>query len=131
MVAKHVLLRPTLRAGNSQKSLGVRSREYGGWVMTAMLFSTRNCFTTSDVWLGANAPSHTSLVVIYHISGIFLNAPHILSTQYFIQLTAHVTINIYLFLILLPHVLAHKGHLQGGYSKRKIFIINTAQDTDK
>jgi len=28
-----------------------------------MLFSVRNCCTTSDVWFGANAPNHTSLVV--------------------------------------------------------------------
>jgi hypothetical protein len=31
--------------------------------MTGMLFSARNCFTTSDVLLGAFVPSHTSLVV--------------------------------------------------------------------
>jgi hypothetical protein len=31
--------------------------------MTGMLFSARNCCTTSDVWLGAFAPSHTSPVV--------------------------------------------------------------------
>ena len=46
-------LRPILIVGNSQKSLGARSREYGGWVMTGMVFSVRNCCTTSDVWLGA------------------------------------------------------------------------------
>ena len=50
MVAKRVPLRPILRAGSSQKSLGARYGEYGGWVMT---FSARNCGTTSDVWLGA------------------------------------------------------------------------------
>jgi hypothetical protein len=31
--------------------------------MTGMLFWARNCCTTNDVWLGANVPSHTSLVV--------------------------------------------------------------------
>ena len=36
MVAKRVLLRPIFRVGNSQKSLGARSVEYGGWVMTGM-----------------------------------------------------------------------------------------------
>jgi len=55
MVAKRGPLRPIFRLGNSQKSLGARSGEYGGWVMTRMLFSARNCCTTGDVWLGANA----------------------------------------------------------------------------
>ena len=63
MVAKCVPLRPIFRVGNSQKSLGARSGDYGGWVTTGMLFLVRNCCTTSDVWLGAFAPSHTSLVV--------------------------------------------------------------------
>jgi len=63
MAAKRVPFRPIFRVGNSQKSLGARSGEYGGWVMTGMLFSARNCCTTSDVWLGAFASSHTSLVV--------------------------------------------------------------------
>jgi len=63
MVAKRGPLRPIFRLGNSQKSLGVRSGEYGGRVMTGTLFSARNCCTTSDVWLGAFAPSHTLLVV--------------------------------------------------------------------
>ena len=47
MVAKRVPLRPIFRVGNSQKSLGARSGEYGGWVMTGMLFSARNCCTIS------------------------------------------------------------------------------------
>ena len=46
------------------KSPGARSGEHGGWVMTEMLFSARNCCTTRDVWLGAFAPRHTSLVVV-------------------------------------------------------------------
>jgi hypothetical protein len=33
-------------------SLVARSGEYGDWVMTGMLFSARNCCTTSNVWLG-------------------------------------------------------------------------------
>ena len=52
---KRVLLRNILRIGNSRKSLGARFREYGGWVMTGMLFSARNFCTTSDVWLGASS----------------------------------------------------------------------------
>jgi len=55
MVVKRVPLRPIFRVGNNQKSLGARSGEYGGWVMTGMLYSARNCCTTSDVWIGANA----------------------------------------------------------------------------
>ena len=55
MVTKRVPLRPIFRLGNSQKSLGARSGDYGRWVMTGMLFSARNCCTTSDVWLGAFA----------------------------------------------------------------------------
>jgi len=51
MVAKRVPLRPIFRVVNSQKSLGARSGEYGGWVMTGMLLSARNRCTTSDVWL--------------------------------------------------------------------------------
>jgi hypothetical protein len=50
MVVKHVPLRSIFVVWNCQKSLGVRSREYGGWVMTGMLFAARNCCTTSDVW---------------------------------------------------------------------------------
>ena len=53
MVAKRVLLRPIFRVGKTQKSLGARSEEYGGWVMTRTLFSATNCCTTSDVRLGA------------------------------------------------------------------------------
>ena len=53
--AKRVTLGPIFRIGNSRKSLGARFREYGGWVMTGMLFSARNCCTTSDVWLGASS----------------------------------------------------------------------------
>ena len=53
--SKRVPLRHIFRIGNSRKSLGARSREYGGWVMTGMLFSARNCCKTSDVWLGASS----------------------------------------------------------------------------
>jgi len=53
--AKRVPLRNIFRIGNSRKSRGARSREYGGWVMKGMLFSARNCCTTSDVWLGASS----------------------------------------------------------------------------
>jgi len=53
--AKRVPLRPIFRIGNSRKSPGARFREYGGWVMTGMLFSVRNCNTTSDVWLSASS----------------------------------------------------------------------------
>jgi len=60
-VGKRVPLRPIFRVGNSQKSLGERSGDYGGWVMTGMLFSARNCCTTSDVWLGAE---RTELLMI-------------------------------------------------------------------
>jgi hypothetical protein len=48
-VAKRVPLGPISRVGNSQKSLGARSGEYGGWVMTgtaaqqAMCGSVRYC----------------------------------------------------------------------------------------
>jgi hypothetical protein len=63
MVAKRVSLRPIFRVENSQKSLGARSGEYGGWVMTRMVFSASNSYTTSGVWLGAFAPSHTPLAL--------------------------------------------------------------------
>ena len=53
MVAKRAPLMPIFRVENSQKSLGGRSGECGVWVMTGMLFSAKNCCTTSDVWLGA------------------------------------------------------------------------------
>ena len=53
--AKRVPLRHIFRTGNSRKSLGAKSREYGGWVMTGMLFSARNCCTTSDVCLDASS----------------------------------------------------------------------------
>jgi hypothetical protein len=38
MVVKRVPLRPIFKVWNSQKSLGVRSGEYGGWVLTGMFF---------------------------------------------------------------------------------------------
>ena len=47
MVAKRVPLRPIFRVRKSPKSLRARSGEYGGWVMTGMLLSARNCCTTS------------------------------------------------------------------------------------
>jgi hypothetical protein len=53
MLAKHVPLSPIFIAGNSQKALGARSGKYSSWVMTRMFFSARNCYTTSDMWLGA------------------------------------------------------------------------------
>jgi hypothetical protein len=54
MVVKCVPIRPIFRVGNSQKSLGVRCREYGGWVRTGMLFSARNSQpwrTSNRTWL--------------------------------------------------------------------------------
>jgi hypothetical protein len=50
--AKSAPLRPIVTSGNSQKSLGVRTGEYGGWLMTGKFFWRGAC-TTSDVWLGA------------------------------------------------------------------------------
>jgi hypothetical protein len=46
-------LRTIFRVGNSQKSLGAKSREYGGWVMTGNSYSARDCCTRSDEWLAA------------------------------------------------------------------------------
>jgi hypothetical protein len=50
-VAKHVPFGTILRAGNSQESLGARSEEYGGWVMTqeAMCGSARYCEAEATV----------------------------------------------------------------------------------
>ena len=79
MVAKRVPLRPIFRVGNSRKSLGARSGEYGGWVMIGMLFSARK---RRDKWQGEwflyhdNAPSHTSLVCsISSPKKTFLSSP--------------------------------------------------------
>jgi hypothetical protein len=47
------LLEACFQSSEQPNSLGARSGEYGGWAMTRMLFSARNCYTTSDVWLGA------------------------------------------------------------------------------
>jgi hypothetical protein len=58
-VAKRGPLRPIFRAGNSQKSLGARPREYGCWLMT-----------TSDVWLGALSSSRSHYPC--HLSHRFL-----------------------------------------------------------
>ena len=72
MVAKRLPLRPIFRVVHSQKSLGARSGEYGGRVITGMLLWARNRCTTSAVWLDAlswcrkqhdNALNHTSLVM--------------------------------------------------------------------
>jgi hypothetical protein len=53
MFVKYVPLRHIFRIGKSPKSLGARSGECDGWVMTGMFFSARNCCAISDVWLGA------------------------------------------------------------------------------
>jgi hypothetical protein len=53
MVAKCVSLRPIFRVKNRQKSLVTGSGECGGWMMTGMVLSERNCCTTSYVWLSA------------------------------------------------------------------------------
>jgi hypothetical protein len=58
---EHVPLKPIFRVQNNQKSLGAWSGEYGGWVMTEMLSSLRNCCTTSDVWLGALCWAETTV----------------------------------------------------------------------
>jgi hypothetical protein len=71
VVAKRVLLRPILRAGNIQKSLGARSGEYGGHFYVQVLQRLLDAFRRKrrDKWQGQwflqhdNAPSHTSLVV--------------------------------------------------------------------
>jgi hypothetical protein len=43
MVAKRATLRPSFRVGNSQKSLGARSGEYGGWLMTGTAAQQTMC----------------------------------------------------------------------------------------
>jgi hypothetical protein len=43
MVAKYAHLRPIFRAGNSQQSLGARSGEHGGWVMTVIAAQQAMC----------------------------------------------------------------------------------------
>jgi hypothetical protein len=42
-VEKSVPLRPIFRVGKSQKSLGARSGEYGGWVMTGTAAQQAMC----------------------------------------------------------------------------------------
>jgi len=71
MVAKRVPLRPIFRVGNSQKSLGARSEEYGGHFYMQVFQRLRDAFRRKwrYKWQGEwflhhdNAPSHTSLVV--------------------------------------------------------------------
>jgi len=71
VVAKHVHLRPILRAGNRQKSLGARYGEYGGHFDVQVLQRLRDAVRRKrrDRWPGEwflhhdNAPSHTSVVV--------------------------------------------------------------------
>jgi hypothetical protein len=65
-VCKMCPMWPIFWVGNSQRSLGVRFREYDVWMMKGMLFSVRNCCTTSNVWLSAlswyrnHCPCHLS-----------------------------------------------------------------------
>jgi hypothetical protein len=47
------LLQAHFQSGEEPKVTRREIRDYCGWVMTGMLFSARNCCTTSDVWLGA------------------------------------------------------------------------------
>jgi hypothetical protein len=51
--------------GNEQPKAtqGERSREYRGWTTTGIFLPTRNCYTTSDVWLGASLWRRTSSAV--------------------------------------------------------------------
>ena len=67
---KRVSLRHIFRTGRSWKTLGARSRVYGGWVMTGMLFSARNCCTSSDVWFGASSccRNHTEQTSHWQVS---------------------------------------------------------------
>lgn len=52
-IVGNISLRSIFRVGKIHKSLGGRSGDCGGWVMTGMSVSARNCSTTGDVWLGA------------------------------------------------------------------------------
>jgi len=71
LVVKRVPLRPILRAGNSQKSLGARSGEYGGHFYMQVLRRLphavwrKQCYIWQGEWFlhHDKAPSHTSLVV--------------------------------------------------------------------
>jgi hypothetical protein len=77
MVVKRVPLRSIFRVGNSQKSLRARSGEYGGRVITGMLFSARNCCTTTSVWLGALSHWATRCLLCSNSSArkAFLSSP--------------------------------------------------------
>jgi hypothetical protein len=59
-VAKCVPLRPTCRVGNSQKSFGVRSGQYWGWVMPGKFFSARN---SQEAMCGSERYSHVESTV--------------------------------------------------------------------
>lgn len=48
--------------------------------------------------------------------------------QYLIQLTAHISINISTFVVLLLHVLAITGHILGGHLQSYMSMINAVQD---
>lgn len=57
-----------------------------------------------------------------------MNWEKVLYVQYLIQLKAHVTINVCYFVMVILHVSISKGHLQGDYLQRNIFILNAVQD---
>ena len=63
MVVKRVPLRPTFRVGKSQKSLGARSGEYSGWMMTNAFLGEELLHNKQCVARCNNVPSHTSVVV--------------------------------------------------------------------
>jgi hypothetical protein len=84
-VAKCVPLRPVCRVGNSPKSLGARSGECGGWVMT-----------TSDVWLCALSWCRNHCPCLPLVAPLPLQNSHVevtsnsLSRRY--ELTTHQTV---------------------------------------
>jgi hypothetical protein len=87
IAAKRVPLRPIFRVGNSRKSLGARSGEYGGWVMT-----------TRDVWLGTLSWCRNHCPCLPLVAPLPLQNLHVEMTSNTLprryELTVHQTVHV-------------------------------------
>jgi hypothetical protein len=72
-IAFSILKCSSLNFGNSKKSFGTESGEYGEYSISVIYFWARNCLTESALWSGAL--SWWRIQSLDQISGLFLSTP--------------------------------------------------------
>ncbi|KDR19555.1 hypothetical protein L798_06353 [Zootermopsis nevadensis] len=73
MVEKRAPLRPIFRVGNSQKSLGARSRECGGWVMTGKFHEYGSRIDCMNPLIALDRKLYYMLLLDYKFILLYLN----------------------------------------------------------